>query len=249
MEDNRSLAEKRRAIRRLLNENEAADAVAAYYALYHPDNRTSLSVYPPGADRARGYIASSRTGIDLFRPLLTLRLPTSSMEETPELLYQALTPGASVFIHAPLGYRPILSAFFDIQTAQELYLFELDQQRYEPEVNVLVHRSSTPDGLPRFVIRPTHAESEGEIGASATVNWMSPHFADVTVYTNPQYRQRGWGRSVVTALVKQLLQSGRTPLYEVVQSNEASIQLARRVGFRNTGADKVLLEATLRARP
>ncbi|MDX1662249.1 MAG: GNAT family N-acetyltransferase [Candidatus Promineifilaceae bacterium] len=243
-----SLAAKRAAIRPLLDQDKPADALAAYYAFYHPENRTALTVYPPGARRAKGYLTSSRTGIDLFRPLVTLRFPTGSLDEAPELLYQALAPGSSVFIHAPAGYRNVLGAFFDVHTQQDLYLFHLDQRRFEPEVNVLVTRASTPDGLPRFTLRPRGAGHEGEIGASASVNWLSPHFADIAVYTNPQYRQRGWGRNVVVALVQHLLQSGRTPLYEVEQQNEASQQLARSVGFVNTGADKVLLEATLRPR-
>ena len=243
------LAAKRAAIRPLLDQSEPADALAVYYAFYHPESRTQLSTFPPGARRADGYLASSRTGIDLFRPLITRRFPTGSLDDAPELLYQALAPGTSVFIHAPTGYRNVLGAFFEIHTQQDLYLFRLDQRRFEPEVNVLVTRSSTPDGLPRFTLRPRGAGYEGEIGASATVNWMSPHFADIAAYTNPQYRQRGWGRNVVVALAQYLLQSGRTPLYEVEHQNEASQRLARSVGFVNTGADKVLLEATLRARP
>lgn len=242
------MAQKRRALRPLLDENQPADAMAAYYAFYHDEARTRLTVFPSWAERARGYVAVSRTGIDLFRPLVTLRLP-SDPEEAADLVYETFGPGASVFIHCPLAYRPILGAFFTIQSEQELYLYRLDRQNFEPLINVLVTSSSTPDGLPRFVIRPTANGSDDDIGASATVNWQSPNFADISVYTNPQYRQRGWGRSVVAALSQHLLQTGRTPLYHVNVHNEASINLARRVGFVNSGADKVLLEATLAPRP
>lgn len=247
--DNRDLAEQRRAIRPLLDEGHPADAAAAYYAFYHAAGRTQLFVYPPGAARARGYAAVSRTGIDLFRPLVTLRLPEDDPEGAADLLYEALPPEAAAFVHAPAAYAPLLNAFFHVQSERKLYLYKLDRRRFEPEINVLVTRSSTPDGLPRFVVRPTHPESEGEIGASATVNWQAPHFAEVAVYTNPAYRQRGWGRSVVSALCQHLLESGRTPLYEVTQQNRPSIQLARSVGFINSGAEKILLEGTLRPRP
>lgn len=247
--DNRDLATKRRAIRPLLDERDPADAAAAYYAFYHADNRTRLFVYPSAAARARGYAAVSRTGIDLFRPLVTLRLPEDDLEGAADLMYEALSPQTAAFIHAPLDYSPLLHAFFEVQSERSLYLYRLDRRRFEPEINVLVTRSDTPDGLPRFVVRPTHPDSEGEIGASATVNWQSPHFAEVAVYTNPTYRKRGWGRSVVSSLVQHLLESGRTPLYEVTQENRPSIQLARTVGFMNTGAEKVLLEGTLRSRP
>ena len=247
MMDDRDLAEKRRAIRPLLDEGDPADAAAAYYAFYHADSRTRLFVHPPGA--ARAYAAVSRTGIDLFRPLVTLRCPRDDPEGAADLMYEALSPEAAAFVHAPAAYSPLLHAFFHVQTERKLYLYKLDRRRFKPEINVLVTRSSTPDGLPRFVVRPTHPESEGEIGASATVNWQSPHFAEVAVYTNPAYRKRGWGRSVVSALVRHLLESGRTPLYEVTQQNRPSIQLARSVGFINTGAEKILLEGTLRFRP
>jgi len=248
--DNHDLAAKRRAIRSLLDQGDPADAAAAYYAFHHADNRTQLFVYPSAdAARARGYMAVSRTGIDLFRPLVTLRLPLNDPEGAADLIYGALAPETAAFVHAPASYSPLLHAFFHVQSERKLHLYRLDRRRFETEINVLVTRSNTPDGLPRFVVRPTHPGSEGEIGASATVNWQSPDFAEVAVYTNPSYRKRGWGRSVVSALVQHLLESGRTPLYEVTQKNRASIQLARSVGFMNIGAEKLLFEGTLRSRP
>ena len=66
------LAADRRAIRALLDEHSPSDAAASYYAFYHPDRQTQLLPYPAGAERAQGYVALSRTGLDLFRPLLTL---------------------------------------------------------------------------------------------------------------------------------------------------------------------------------
>lgn len=247
--DKRDLAAKRQAIHSLLDQGDPADAAAVYYAFYHADNRTQLFVHPSAAARARGYLAVSRTGIDLFRPLITLRLPQEDPEGAADLMYAALSPETTAFIHAPATYSPLLHAFFHVQSERALFLYRLDPRRFTPEINVLVTRSNTPDGLPRFVVRPTHPDSEGEIGASATVNWQSPYFAEVAVYTNPSYRKRGWGRSVVSALVQHLLESGRTPLYEVTENNRPSIQLARSVGFINTGAEKILLEGTLRSRP
>lgn len=249
MTDDKSLAALRRKIRPLLDERDPADGMAVYYTFYHAEERTNLFTYPREAQRARGYVSVSRTGIDLFRPLLTLRLPEDDPQGASDLIYDALQPGASVFIHCPLSYRSLLGAFFDVQSEQHLYLYRLDPERFEPVVNVLVMRSTTPDGRRRYVIRPTGPQSEGELGASATLNWQTPDFAEVTVYTNPQHRQRGWGRSVVAALVQDLLESGQTPLYEVSQENEASIKLAQSLGFVYTGSDKLLLEATLRAQP
>lgn len=245
----RSLDQQRRAIRPLLNERSAADALAVYYAFYHADDRTRLFTREGRQGRIDAYVALSRTGIDLFRPLLTLRLNQDDPEGAANLIRRALSPGAGVFIHSPVEYRPLLAALFEIKSEQRLQLHKLDSRNFEPVVNVLVMSSATPDGLPRYIIKPTNPESTDEIGASATLNWQTPNFAEVTVYTNPQYRQRGWGRSVVSALVRDLLESGTTPLYEVSPQNEASLNLAQSLGFVNTGADKLFLEGTFRSQP
>lgn len=244
-----AMFQERRAIRKLLDQRSALDAMAVYYALFHPDERTNLYVHQGRKEVVDAYVAVCRTGIDLFRPLLTLRLNTGDPDGAADLIYRALPPGASVFIHCPLAYRPLLAALFEITTEQHLRLFSLSRDFFQPVVNVLVMRSPTPDGLPRYVIRPTNAASDNEIGASATLNWQSSYFAEVTVYTNPQYRNRGWGRSVVSALVGDLLQRGKSPLYEVSPQNEASLILAQALGFVDTGAEKLFLEATLRDRP
>ena len=95
---------------------------------------------------------------------------------------------------------------------------------------MLVVTSSGPDGLPHCEIRA------GErAGAVAGINWQSPRFAEVYVYTEPAVRGRGWGKSVVQALVGHILKAGRLPLYVVAQTNEYSIRLAENVGFVNTG--------------
>lgn len=245
----RTLIQQRRVIRVLLDERQAADAMASYYAFHHPDESTRLFAVEDARGRADAYVALSRTGIDLFRPLVTLRLNPDDPEGSADLLYQALRPGQEVFIHSPLAYRPLLAALFQIRSEQHLRLHVLEAKRFEPVVNVLVMRSSTPDGMPRYIIRPTNEESDQEIGASATLNWQSPGFAEISVYTNPSYRQRGWGRSVVSALARDLLQHGKTPLYEVALQNEPSLHLAEALGFVDAGADKLFLEATLRSRP
>lgn len=243
-----SLAAARQRIRPLLDQSDAADATAVYYAFYHPDNRTQLFPYPADGTRPRGYLALSRTGLDLFRPLLTLRLPEGP-EEAADMVYEILAPGTSLFIHTPAGYRPLLTAFFKIEREQQLLLFRLDARHFAPQINVLVTRDTTPDGLPRFLVRPTQGGERGDVAASATLNWQSPRFGDISVYTDPQNRGRGWGQTVVAALAQHLLQNGQVPLYHVEPHNEASLRLAQDVGFTNTLSDKILLEATLLPRP
>lgn len=250
------LSARRHAIRRLLRERDAADAMAAYYAFHHPDDRTTLVLWPPEengaqADEATGYVALSRTGIDLFRPLVTMRLPTDrrpdAVHDAAELIDRAVVPGQDVILSIPARYRPLIDALFDVQSEERLRLYAFSARQYEPIVNVLVARATGPGGLPRFIIRSSQG-GEDEVVAAASLNWQSPHFGEIAVNTRPQYRRRGWGRSVVAALSGYLIDSGRTPLYVVSEENHASASLAESVGFTDTGDRRYLLQATRKER-
>lgn len=253
-----SLTEKRRQIRTLLYERSPADAQAAYYAFHHPDEKTQLFTLAGRDGLAEGYLCLSRTGMDLFRPLLTMRLPYSptdagvNPESAASLLCSAVPASASVIVSAPENYYPIVSALFEIQGEQRLRIMVLDQEKYKPIVNILVTQTETYNGLPRFLVRSAAGAGgvgSAEIAASAGLNWRSPQFAEIYVHTKPAFRRRGFGRSVVAALVQNTLDSGRIPLYAVGAENSASIQLAESVGFVDTGATDVLLEGNIRPRP
>ena len=246
-----NLSDQRRAIRLLLNERDATDAMAVYYAFYHPDNRTTLVTYPEDAERARGYVALSRTGIDLFRPLVTMRLPTVEkggeldLDAGIHLLYRAIPPETPIILHTTTTYLPLIRAVFAIEREQMLRLFRLDAKRFEPIINIFVTQANSPDELPRFIVRNPPGDPRGEIVASASLNWQSPTFADIAVRTHPNYRRQGYGRSVVASLAQHLLRQSRTPLYSVETHNTASIELAQAVGFRDTLARTVILEGHL----
>lgn len=242
------LPEQRRQIRSLLNGRKAVDAIASYFAFYHPDERTQLLVETGPNDRAVGYVAMSRTSIDLFRPFVTLRLPIDDMQASVDLIYEALLPDTAVILNAPFEYAPLLRALFTIQQEETLWLLELDQQRYEPIVNVLVSRSDSPRGLPRFIIRNPQP-GQDEVVAAASLNWQSPDFAEIAVMTQPGFQRRGWGRSVVSAMVGHLLENGRSPLYVTAAHNETSRRLAEAVGFVDKGVRQVLIQGVLRPRP
>lgn len=250
-----TLVQKRRAIRQLLNENHSADAQAAYYAFHHPDEKTTLVLHYDDKEIANGYVCLSRTGIDLFRPLITMRLPTKGdgnnldLSAGAELLNQAIPPGMPVIISAPEHYLPLLGGLVNIDNEQYLDLLILDRNLFEPVVNVLVSQTESYNGLPRFVIRQSRdgqASSRGEIVASAGLNWRSDRFAEMYVHTKSPYRRKGLGRSVVAALVQSVLEEGRTPLYVVGDENEPSRQLAESVGFVTSGTTEILLEGGLR---
>ena len=61
--------------------------------------------------------------------------------------------------------------------------------------------------------------------------------------TEGEYRRQGWGRSVLAALVSNVLANGRKPLYLVENDNHASINLAMSVGFVDTGQRQILVQA------
>lgn len=241
-----ALTQQRRAIYSLLDEASPADGMAAYFAFYHPDSRTILRPYPYAAVRAEGYVALSRTGMDLFRPFVTLRLPIHNVQTSTDVIYEAIDGGTAVILNAPARYAPLLRALFDVQTEEHLSLYQLTANRFAPIINVLVTKDKAPNGLPRFSIRD---RDNDVIGASATLNWQSPRFAEIGVTTQPGYRRRGWGRSVVSAMANYLLENGRIPLYVASQTNGASIQLAESVGFTDTGVRELMIQAVLNPRP
>ena len=241
------LSKKRRAIQHLLDERTPADGMAAYFAFYHPDEKTQIVTYPADSDRASGFVTISRTGIDLFRPFVTLRLPQGDMQAGAALIEQALAPGTAVILNSTPQDYPLVQALFDVHTEETLLLYELDRSLFEPIINVLVTQDSSISGLPRFTIRQRNGSDE-MMAASAGLNWISPYFGELSVSTSPNYRRRGWGRSVVSAMVNYLLANGRVPLYVVFQQNEPSMQLAERVGFRYRGVQQIMVQATRRTK-
>ncbi len=247
-----NLAERRQSIRSLLNETDVADASAVYYAFYHPDERTRIVTWSASTGKAIGYFCLARTGIDLFRPLVTMRFPTLpghtdvDLESSMALIDIAIPVGSNIILSAPVKYRPMLAASFDFQTEQTLRLFRLEQERFKPLINVLVTKTEAHNNLPQYTIRQPaqkHTVNGGEILASSGINWQSARFAEIYVHTKSSHRRQGYGQSVVSRLVQDVLEYGRTPIYAVSVSNEPSVNLAQSIGFIYTGVEEILVEA------
>ena len=241
-----SLRVQRNALRFLLDEKSPADAMAAYYAYHHDEERTTIITHPrnAGPGEAKGYISISRTGIDLFRPLLAMRLPIKDLDTSMRLLRQALPPGAEGFIACPVSYMPLLRSFCDFVSEQQLLLYTLRRRDFVPQINVLVTREDQ-NGLTRFVIKK-EINGRRTAVAAAGLNWESSYFSEIAVRTWSEYRRQGLGISVVSSLAQQILSTGRIPLYAVNQNNRASVLLAEQLGFRDTGYRQMMLE--IRAR-
>ena len=232
-----NLVKKRQAIQHLINDRSPADALVAYYTLHHPEERTMLLIHRDSDGRADGFLSLCRTGLDLFRPLLTLK--TESDEVAAGLLETALPPQAAVIVAVPLEIRPVVEAFFTVSGEKTGSVYRLRREDFTPIINVLVTRAPTPGGDPRFVIRGRSfdrgARPVGPALATAGVNWRSPFFADIYVHTEPRARGRGFGKSVVSAASACLLDQTLVPLYTVMDGNEESGRLAIDLGYRDTG--------------
>lgn len=226
----------RRLARRLLDERSPQDALATYYALHAPAGRAELvgALSPTG--EPAGFLVRAQTGIDLFRPLVTYRARTEAA--AVELFRAGLPGGRPIYLTVPLDLAPWANKHLAVQEAEVHRLFRFPAHQYRPIINVLTVTSQDPGGGPRCEIR-----SGDRLGAVAGVNWQSPDFAEVYVYTEPAVRGRGWGKSVVSTLVGLILKSGRTPLYVVSENNDYSIRLAEAVGFEDTGQREFVAQA------
>ncbi|NJL94228.1 MAG: GNAT family N-acetyltransferase [Anaerolineae bacterium] len=129
----------------------------------------------------------------------------------------------------------------EISQQRILRIYTVDPTRFRSEMNIMVQLRAAPDGTPRCVV-----EADGRTLASAGVNWKSPGFAEIYVYTEPEARQRGWGRSVVACLTEALLKAGIRPVYLVENGHEASRELIEKLGYYDSGSRHVYADAVYR---
>ncbi|MEM9777483.1 MAG: GNAT family N-acetyltransferase [Chloroflexota bacterium] len=239
-----TLLEKRRAIRKLVDETNPADAMAAYYAFYHDDDRTSIvtnqDIAPDEPQSVEAYATVSRTGMDLFRPLITTRLNISDLNNSAQLLKAVLPPGAEAFMAAPISYDPLIRAIFEVKSEQKLHLYIYPHGIPDPIINIFVSQDGSSP-TPRFMIKQT-LNGQSVVVSSAGVNWMTPSYAEIAVRTWSEYRRKGMAKSVVNALTRHIIETGRRPLYAVQDTNHASIELARTVGFQDSGFRQTMYE-------
>ncbi len=233
------LKEKRRAIGHLLSPTDPADALTSYYALWHDPRRTQLTLHTNDQGQPDGFVTVSQTGADLFRPLVTLRAPDG--HAGGELVSAALTPERPYHVIVPVALASALRDHLEITGSALNRIYRLDPSRFQPIINVLVQQLAGAGGAPRFQI-----ESQGQVMALSGTNWRSPTFAEVFVQVHPGGRQRGWGKSVVSACTAALLQDHLRPLYMVKEGNEASIRVAEGLGYVDTGAQEFSGEGRLK---
>jgi hypothetical protein len=215
--------------RTLLHLSDPADAMYAYYALYHDPDRSQLYVHEDDGGHADGFVAVCQTGQRLFQPTVVLHAVRYSV--ALELLRQALIPGRPYYLITRPGLRKAVAKTVDVEQPAVNRVYRLEMSRFQHAINVLVVTEEGLGGLPRFVIR-----SQEETAAEAGLNWASSHFAEIYVRTEPASRGRGWGRAVLTACTMWAIRSARQPVYVVDETNESSVALAEATGYVDTGA-------------
>lgn len=233
-----SLSIQRQHVRQLLDDANPADAPTAYYALFHDPARSALFTSVNGSGAVQGFVGRFQTGQDLFRPLVTIRCKAT--EVARELLQQALVPGRPYIFFASMNQIPIVGDSLTLENQKIFSIYRLDVTRFSPTMNVLAQRKKAANGTPRMEI----VAGNGQVVSVAGVNWQSPGFAEIYVNTDPAARERGYGKSVVAALVEQILREGRVPLYLVETRNDSSRELAEGLGFVDTGSRQVYADAT-----
>jgi len=228
--------EDRRTVLSLVRQDDPADALATYYALYAPAHTRSLSTAFAEDGAPEGFLVRARTGLDLFRPIVTFRARTERAAQ--RLITQGIPPARPVILAVPMPLGPWAYRYLHTSNAEVHRIYRLEHADHQPLINVLATTGHDPQGGPRCEIRVGD-----RLGAVAGVNWQTAHFAEVYVYTDPAVRGRGWGKSVVSTVAGQVLAAGLTPLYVVAENNDYSVRLAEAVGFHDTGARTILGEA------
>ena len=222
---NDNMARQREQIRPLLAPADPGDAMAAYYALHYDARRVRLTLHTNPLGIVDGFAAVCQTGRDLFVPLVVMRAPEAAVSD---LLCKALQAGRFYTIIVPPGLQAAIEPAMRLEHRQTNLIYSLESSSFQPVLNVMVQ----PGGAPfRFEIKVGD-----RVVSAAGVNWYTSQLAEMYVYTEPTFQERGWGRAVGSRCVQALLEARLLPLYTVAQDNVVSQQLALTLGFRDSGA-------------
>lgn len=226
---------KRRSIAHLLSLTSPEDALTVYYALYH--NRTQIFTHGQGV--ADGFLALCQTRHDPFTPLVVMR--ADSDDVLSALLFDHLKEGWEYLFVVKEQMAAVLRRCLITWDENYNLIYTVDKASFRPEFSPLVEKIVKEDRFPHFEIR------DGEkVIAVADINWRSPYFAEVGVWTQEGYRGRGLAKAVVCACTSELLEEGIKPLYIVAEGNIASIRVCEALGYRFTGYREFSCQGRLR---
>jgi len=77
----------------------------------------------------------------------------------------------------------------------------------------------------------------GQVVSYADVKRRTDQACSIGCWTDPPYRNRGMGRSAVSAATRHVLATGRVPLYITDKGNAASLALCQSLGYQKFGED------------
>jgi ribosomal protein S18 acetylase RimI-like enzyme len=234
--------EARKKIRQLIDDTSPVESPTAYYALFHPMDKSLLYTAEADDGQVQGFVGRFQTGADLFRPLVSLKCTEPLV--AAQLLSQALVPGRPYILFASLNQLSMVGGSMHVENERILRIYTVDPRRFKTELNVMVEQRAAPDGSPRCVI-----SLAGKEMAAAGVNWKSPGFAEIYAHVEAQARSRGWGQSVVACITQRLLNDGIRPVYLVEHNNAASRALIEKLGFYDTGSRQVYADAVYTGSP
>ena len=225
---------QRRLIRPLLAPTDPADAMIAYYALYHAPQKTKLFLHREADERVDGFVGICQTGRDLFVPLVVLK---ALARDVDGLLQGALSPGRPYEFVIPEELYGAVSRLIKTERWQLYRVYVVDASAYRPVLNAMVQPGQRPF---RYEIR-----GRDQVAAAAGLNWRSDQMADMYVEVVTESQGRGWGKAVGSACIQDVLSARLLPLYTVADDHVVSQRLAESLGFRDSGAREYSCVGTL----
>ena len=72
---------------------------------------------------------------------------------------------------------------------------------------------------------------DNRLVAVAHTNAVTARYADIGVFTDQDYRNRGYSTASAAIVAKAIRETGRTPVWSCGEDNLASLKVAAKVGF------------------
>jgi RimJ/RimL family protein N-acetyltransferase len=213
----------------LIARGDAGDAVAAYYAWWHPE--AWIHVHQ-GKDGVGLLLEGSGT----LGPVSILR--ASSMAVVPVLI-EAMSPGRR-YLMAPWDLADAIRGCLRMENTEHNAVFWLEPSQSAPKAEGTA--ATRVGGSQAVTIKVEGNAVIAAVGEAAVSRcwylWKSPEFAEIGVRTDPAYREQGLGQAVVSAMLANLSEKGLKPLFVTNIENVASLRLADALGFTRYPADE-----------
>ena len=75
------------------------------------------------------------------------------------------------------------------------------------------------------------AVTDGQVIATAVISAISEHYADIGIYTLPEFRGRGFATSCASVIARHIQTIGKTPVWSTGEHNYPSKRIADKLGF------------------